>query len=182
MALLQPGPFSPWLIMAGGAMLLPALIGLLRRTLRRAPKGPAMAHAVVIDGSNVMHWGGGEPSLEPLRAVIDLATERGWTPGVVFDANAGYKIIGRYQHDGDLARELALPEDRVFVVPKGTQADPVILQAARDMGARVISNDRFRDWAEQFPEVTTPGHLVTGSLTKGRLRLDLPSADRAGSP
>ena len=181
MALLQPGPFSPWLIVAGGALMLPALIGLFRRALRRAPKGPTMANAVVIDGSNVMHWGGGEPSLDPLRAVIDLATERGWTPGVVFDANAGYKIIGRYQHDGDLAREIGLPEDRVFVVPKGTQADPVILQAARDMGGRVISNDRFRDWAEQFPEVGTPGYLVTGSLSKGRLRLDLPAAERAGS-
>ena len=41
----------------------------------------------------------------------------------VFDANAGWKLAGRYLHDGDLARILGLEERQVLVVPKGAQAD-----------------------------------------------------------
>ena len=92
---------------------------------------------------------------------------------MVFDANAGYKITGRYQHDGALGRLLGLPEDRVMVVAKGTQADPTVLTAARDLGARGVSNDRYRDWAETFPEVLDPGHVVRGGYRGGKLWLDL---------
>ena len=40
---------------------------------------------------------------------------------------------------------LKMPESHIMVVPKETPADPYILQAARDYGARIVSNDRFRD-------------------------------------
>ena len=92
----------------------------------------------------------------------------------MFDANAGYLLIGKYQHDKALARVLGLPTDRVMVVPKGTPADPMILRAARDYGAPVVSNDRFKDWAKDFPEVKTKGHLITGRLEPKRVVLDLP--------
>lgn len=61
-----------------------------------------------------------------------------------------------------------------MVVNKGEPADPMILKMARDMGAIVITNDRFRDWAIDFPEVRTRGHLVRGGYRDGTLRLDLP--------
>jgi hypothetical protein len=70
--------------------------------------------------------------------------------------------MGRYRHHGDFARLLGLPETHVMVVPKGTPADPMILQAARDLGARIVTNDRFRDWVDDFPEIATPGHLISG--------------------
>ena len=66
------------------------------------------------------------------------------------------------------------PADRAMVVPKGSQADPFLLEAARDQNARIVSNDRFRDWAEQFPEVAEPLRLIQGSLRNGILWLDLP--------
>jgi len=112
---------------------------------------------------------GHDPRSESSNAIALL----GYSPGVVFDANAGYKITGRYQHDGALGRLLGLPEDRVMVVAKGTQADPTVLTAARDLGARVVSNDRFRDWVEAYPEVLDPGHVVRGGYRGGKLWLDL---------
>ena len=136
--------------------------------------------AVIVDGSNVMHWKGGTPDLATVRLVVDQLTGKGFTPGVVFDANAGYLLTGKYQHDGSLSRALGLHEDRVMVVPKGTPADPAILTAARDMKARVITNDRFRDWAGDFPEIRSPGHLISGSI-KGRqvyLRLSPPTGKK----
>ena len=90
----------------------------------------------------------------------------------VFDANVGYKTIGRYLHNGELAKQLGLPEDRVLVVPKGTQADPYLLITARDLGARVVTNDRFRDWVEAHPEVCEPGLLIRGGYHEGKLWLE----------
>ncbi len=126
---------------------------------------------VVVDGSNVMHWKDNTPQIATVREVVDQLTVLGFTPGVVFDANAGYLLDGRYQHDGRLGRQLGLPEDRVMVVPKGTPADPTILKAARSLGARVVSNDRYRDWAEEHPEVQDPAHLIRGDYDTGTLRL-----------
>jgi hypothetical protein len=47
------------------------------------------------------------------------------------------------------------------------------LAAAADLGARVVTNDRYRDWVEQHPEVTEPGHLIRGGYKAGKLWLDL---------
>jgi len=162
------------LLVLSGACALASLIILAQAWRRRAIGGPKRPpRYIVIDGSNVMHWKDETPQIDTLRAVVRHLTDLGYSPGVVFDANAGYKITGRYQHDGALGRLLGLPEDRVMVVAKGTQADPTVLTAARDLGARVVSNDRFRDWAETFPEVLDPGHVVRGGYRGGKLWLDL---------
>jgi len=143
---------------------------------RRKPQKPPVY--AVIDGSNVLHWQDNQPNLSSLRAVIDHVASLGYTPGVVFDANAGYKISARYQQDYALARLLRLPADRVLVAPKGTPADPLILASARELGARIVTNDRYRDWAGDYPEVETPGHLVPGGFHDGKLWLELEPAQK----
>lgn len=174
--------FAPVLYVATAAALM-ALWLLVRPARARRPRiyipeGPlrpktAPGPCIVVDGSNVMHWAGDPPSIAPLREVVRRLAAEGCTPGVVFDANAGYLLEGRYRHDGDMARLLGLPKDRVMVVNKGTQADATILEAARDMQARVVTNDRFRDWADRYPEVTRPGFLVRGGYRDEGLWLDL---------
>lgn len=140
-----------------------------RKPRRRPAPAPLM---VVVDGSNVMHWQEGVPSLEPVKGVIAALKGRGVMPGVIFDANAGYRIGSNYLDDRALARLLAVPEDRVLVVPKGTPADPYILAAARDLKARVVTNDRYRDWADRFPEVREPGFLIKGGISDGAVWLE----------
>lgn len=169
-----PGGRDLALLTALGALAGLALV--LLRLLRRAPVRRAPEPWIVVDGSNVMHWQDGTPQIGPVRDVVARLTALGYAPGVMFDANAGHLLAGGYRHDGAFARLLDLPEDRVMVVPKGTQADGYILQAARDRGARIVTNDRFRDWAEAFPEVRRPGHLVRGSYRDGALWLDLAEA------
>jgi len=120
-----------------------------------------------------MHWMDGSPQLATARAVTDRLRALGYTPLVIFDANAGYKTVGRYKHDFALGRLLDLPAKQVMVVPKGTPADPTILAAARDLGASVVSNDRYRDWAEAFAEVKDPGFVIRGGYRTGQLWLDL---------
>lgn len=156
------------LVLLAGPMALASLI-LLLRGRRRAPKD--LRH-VVIDGSNVLHWRGEVPDMGAVREVIGALAAQGFTPGVMFDANVGYKIGTRYQDDRAIARQVGLPVDRVLVVPKGVVADQYILQAARQLAAPIVSNDRYRDWAEAHPEVMEPGRVIRGGYRDGRLWLD----------
>mgnify|MGYP001817714860 CR=1 FL=1 len=139
------------------------------RKSKRSPKT-----FVVVDGSNVMHWKDGAPDIDTLRTVVNRLRDKGFTPGVMFDANAGYLLTGKYRHDRFFSDALGLPQDQIMVVPKGTPADPMILKFARDNHAPVVSNDRFRDWAEEFPDIVAPDHLITGGYTQGALWLQLP--------
>lgn len=163
-ALLAPGRSE--LLLAAGPALLASLLLLLRAARR------GRGREVVVDGSNVMHWRGSGPRIETVRAVVALLRARGLRPHVVFDANAGHLLWGRYAGPPDLARALGLPAQRVTVVQSGTPADPVLLAAARRRGARIVSNDRFRDWAARHPEVRQPGQLLRGGYRGGRLWLD----------
>jgi hypothetical protein len=148
-----------------------------RKAARRGGRRPAKgARFILVDGSNVMHWRDNTPAIQPVREVISSLKAQGFTPGVVFDANAGYKLEGRYRNHYKLAKRLGLPHEQVMVVPKGEPADPMILRAARDYGGRVVSQDRFRDWEGDFPELRRPGFRVRGGYEGGKLWLDLSDA------
>ncbi len=136
---------------------------------------------VLVDGSNVMHWQDNTPKLEPLVRVIGELQAKGFDPGVVFDANAGWKLFGRYLGERELGRLLDLPQDQVLVVPKGSPADPWLLTTAREFGARIVTNDRFRDWATDHPEVARPGFLVRGGLSGDTVWLEGMDAATAGA-
>lgn len=163
----------PGMILTTGAAVLVLYAACVTLLQRLFGSKAAERAVVVLDGSNIMHWRNGEPDLATVADVVRSLTRHGFSPGVVFDANAGYKLDGRYQHHPVLARKLGLPEDRVMVVNKGEIADAMILRVAQDFGARVVSNDRFRDWAGQFPQVQEPGFLISGGYRKGALQLDL---------
>ena len=141
-ALIFPG-FRDLLLLAGPCALASLVLLLTAYRRRRIRRARGTQSWIVVDGSNVMHWKGGTPAIGTVREVVDRLTALGFVPGVMFDANAGYKLNGKYQHDGTLGELLGLPQDRVMVVPKGAPADPTILAAARDLGARIVTNDRF---------------------------------------
>mgnify|MGYP003651762796 CR=1 FL=1 len=99
-------------------------------------------------------------------------------PEVVFDANAGYLLTGKYKHDDAMAGYLGLAEDWVMVVPKGTVADRYLLTVARDVGAPIVTNDRYRDWAADYPEIKQSGRLIRGGYRDGALwfeGMDIPT-------
>ena len=155
---------------------MPALVASLYLLLLGFWGRKAALPSVVVDGSNVMHWLDGKPRVEPLLQVVAALKRRGFAPGVVFDANVGHKLAGHSAHEGAMAKLLGLPVNWVIVVGKGVVADAVILQAARDLQARIVTNDRFREWVEAHPEVAEPGFLIRGGFREGVLWLDLESA------
>ena len=171
-ALLLPG----WsdLILLAAPSALASLLLTLREMIRQPRRSGRPANKViVVDGSNVMYWKDETPRIDAVRDVVDHLSRLGFTVGVMFDANAGYLISGRYRHDREMGYLLGMPQARVMVVPKGTPADPYILAAARDFGARIVTNDRYRDWGEDHPEIRKPGHLIKGGYRGHSVWLDL---------
>lgn len=177
--------------MAVAALLLGMLLSALpsRRTRKpsrhdRRSHGPKrrarQGNWIVVDGSNVMHWQDNTPRIAPVLKVIGDLQARGFDPGVVFDANAGWKLFGKYINENEFGRMLGLPTDQVLVVPKGTPADPYILATARQFNARIVTNDRYRDWADDHPEVTKPGFLIRGEIQGDAVRLK--GVDTAKAP
>ena len=124
------------------------------------------------DLCNRAHWKDNTPQIDTLREVFAHLGRLGRTPAVIFDANAGCLLAGRYQDDHVMAKPLGLPEDRVLGVPKGAIADSYLLTVARDYDAPIVTNDRYRDWAADYPEIAGPGRLIRGGYRNGALWLD----------
>ncbi len=155
-------------------LLLAVIGGLLwsrgsRRAPRDAPRPRSPGISVIVDGSNVMHWGG-DASLPVLQGVIRTLEEKGENPYVIFDANVGWKLFDRYLGDGPMSWHLGLPERQIMVVSKGEVADEKILLAADKFDLPVVSNDRFRDWSVQYPWVKDHRRLRRGAWVEGRIR------------
>jgi hypothetical protein len=157
-----------WMALALVATYL--VLRVLQRSRRRRSEH-APEHWILVDGSNVMHWQDNSPQIAPIKRVVEQLTALGYVAGVVFDANAGWKLQGKYLHDDDFARLLVLERRQVLVVEKGTQADPFLLDTALEFGARIVTNDRFRDWAVKYPKVLEAGFLIRGNIRDGKVWL-----------
>lgn len=149
------------------------ILGLLARLRPRRP-------IIIVDGSNVMHWDNGEPKMEVVGRVVQEIVGWGFDPVVWFDANVGYKVSNRYLGPHQLATALGVPAKRINVAPKGTPADPLLLTQAVQLGAQVVTNDRYRDWEESHPRIREPGFLIRGRVTGSGI--DLPRPANAGKP
>ncbi len=159
---LFPDPASEAYAFMAVVLVLLYLLLRWRSAARQRKKDRSSEIWVLVDGSNVMHWLDNKPQLAPVLQVVKHLKALGYVPGVVFDANAGWKLEGRYLHDGDFAKLLKLEPRQVMVVSKGTPADPFLLMTADEFGAKIVTNDRFRDWAEAHPKVKESGFLIRG--------------------
>lgn len=157
-----------------------AFVLLARAALASALRRPSAAY-VVVDGSNVMHWQEGPPSLAAVGRVVGDLSARGYVPVVWFDANVGYRIGDRYLRPEALARHLGLAKRQVHIAPKGTPADPLLLEGATRLSAPVVSHDRFRTWADRFPAVITEDRLIPGRIVAGEIRLRIDTKGRGSS-
>ena len=103
-----------------------------------APAGGDAKRAIV-DASNVAHAGERGARLATLLAVRDELREEGFDPILVADAAL------RHQIDDKAGYERLVDSGELRQAPAGTDADYFILKFAHELGAMVVSNDRFRD-------------------------------------
>ena len=103
---------------------------------------------VIVDGSNVAHSSEGEKALlGNIKVVRDKLVEEGYEPVIVADAAL------RHQIDEEAAFEQMVESGEIRQAPAGTDADYFILSFARELEATIVSNDRFKDRLQAFPEV-----------------------------
>lgn len=159
------GPvLSPALLLA--AFGLVASILLLVHSRTRQPK-----RWIVVDGSNVMYWRDDTPRLHTVRQCIEELVGLGWTPVLWFDANVGYLVSSRYMGPRELSRVLRYPAANINVAPRGKPADPLLIEQARSLGARIVTNDRYRDWVGAYPQVADPDLFLRGSASLAGVEL-----------
>jgi hypothetical protein len=118
----------------------------------RPSSGPrasaAGSTAVLVDASNVAHSSEGAGArLANIVVVRDKLREEGLDPLLVADAAL------RHQIDDAPGYEQLVERGELRQAPAGTDADYFILTFARELGAQVLSNDRFKDWIDQYPDV-----------------------------
>ena len=102
---------------------------------------------VLVDGSNVAHSTEGEKAqLANIVAMREKMQEEGFDPVVVVDAAL------RHQIDDTAGYERLVESGVVRQAPAGTDADYFLLSFARELDARIVSNDRFRDRLDAFPD------------------------------
>ena len=102
---------------------------------------------VLVDASNVAHaTEGKEARLQNIKLVQEKLREEGFEPLIVADAAL------RHQIDEKSEYERLIDDGKVHQAPAGTDADYFILSFARELEARILTNDRFRDRAQEFAE------------------------------
>ncbi|MCE8515477.1 hypothetical protein KBY31_02035 [Ruegeria pomeroyi] len=158
-SLLTFGPILTPLMLAAALGVVIGVVLVLRQRLRRAPVW------IVIDGSNVLYWRDETPSLHTVRQCVEGLVRNGWSPLLWFDANVGYLVGSQYMGPHELSRALRYPASHINVAPKGTPADPLLIEQAEELGARIVTNDRFRDWVETYPQVADPDLFLRGSAS-----------------
>ena len=103
---------------------------------------------VIVDGSNVAHSSEGEKAqLGNICVVRDKLVEEGYEPVIVADAAL------RHQIDNEPEFERMVDAGEIRQAPAGTDADYFILSFARELDAGIVSNDRFKDRVQSFPEI-----------------------------
>jgi hypothetical protein len=119
---------------------------------------------VIIDGANVAYEersAGGKPKLSNLLKVRAELEGRGFEAIILVDASLKYDI------DDQAQLESLIRAQQVRQVPAGTDADFFILQLAEQLDARIVTNDRYKDYAERYPwieERRLPYMIVKGEV------------------
>ena len=140
-------------------------VGAHKLTEKREAKGMAGGkQVIVIDGANVAYEersAGGRPKLSNLLKVRRELEERGFEAIILVDASLKYDIDDQTQLQSLIASQ------QVRQVPAGTDADFFIIQLAEQIDARIVTNDRYKDYAERFPwiqERRLPYMIVKGEV------------------
>jgi hypothetical protein len=119
---------------------------------------------IVIDGANVAYEersAGGKPKLSNLLKVRREIEERGIEAIILVDASLKYDIDDQQQ------LETLIRSQQVRQVPAGTDADFFIIQLADQLDARIVTNDRYKDYADRYAwiaERRVPYMIVKGEV------------------
>lgn len=114
---------------------------------------------ILVDGSNVLFWRGGQPQRIAPGLVIAALIARRFVPVVYFDYS-----VQRYLAGADL---VSLSETaQIIIAPRGTSADALLLDACDEGRRQIVSCDRFEVWRRSHPKLRRDWS-VSGRIAKG---------------
>lgn len=122
---------------------------------------------VMVDASNVAHFGrpkDGKPSLDYILKAAEALGKLGYEPVLVADASLRHEI-----DEKDDFNQL-LNDGKIQQVPSGTTADHFILKMAEDEDAKILSNDVFREYNDEFQDISSrriPYSFKAGQISIG---------------
>jgi Zc3h12a-like Ribonuclease NYN domain len=121
---------------------------------------------VIVDASNVAHFGKkkGKPTLNNLFKSIQALEKLGYQPVLIADASLRHEI------DDKEAFKQLIDNNKVQQVPAGTTADHYILKLAEENDAKILSNDAFREYYDEFQDINSrriPYNIREGELVIG---------------
>ena len=130
---------------------------------------------IIVDGSNVAYYGQQPdeetgkvtPSLKTLKVAISTLEKLGHEPIVLSDAPLRHEI-----DDKDGFNEM-IQNEEVFPVPAGTIADHYILNLAYEEDAKILSNDFFRDYQDEFQDINS--RRLPYRVKNGRFQIGKPA-------
>lgn len=123
-----------------------------------------VATPIVVDGSNIAYLEttkDGKPTVDAIEKVRGQLETMGYRPIVIVDAALWHQV-----DDRDRLNKL-IDEGVVNQAPAGTDADYFVLETARRENARIVTDDRYRNYADRFPsseERRTPVMIVDGMV------------------
>ena len=130
----------------------------------------------VFDGSNIYHLGhDSKLYAQPLGEIVDLLRSQGYRIVCFFDANIFHTLSEHGAFQSGTRHSLAmledifgLEEDEIYVVPSGVQADRYILECLKHLPISfAVTNDRYRDYASQYPIVMNDKFWRKGVVVSG---------------
>lgn len=126
---------------------------------------------VIIDASNIAHYGrkdNEKPSLDKVLKAEESLKELDYEPILIADASLRHEIDKKEEFNQ------LLDQDKVHQVPSGTNADHFILKIAEEEDAKILSNDAFREYYDEFQDIASlrlsykfiDGNIVIGTPSK----------------
>ena len=122
---------------------------------------------VIIDASNVAHFGkgnDGQPRLDNILEAIEALKGLGYEPFAIADAPLRHEIDKKEEFNK------LLEDETIQQVPSGTTADHFILKIAYDENAKILSNDVFREYNDEFKDIASkriPYSIKDGKIAIG---------------
>ncbi len=123
---------------------------------------------VIVDASNVAHYGKDteetKPSLNNLMKALEALEKLGYEPFPIADASLRHEI-----DEKDKLNTL-IEEGKIQQVPSGTTADHFILKIAEDEDCKILSNDNFREYFDEFRDINNrriPFKFIKGDIIIG---------------
>lgn len=107
---------------------------------------------VIIDASNLAHYGrekNSKPKLKNILSAVNALERNGHDFVIIADAPLRHEIDDKKNFN------TLLDEEAIEEVPSGTDADHFILNLAEEENAKILSNDLFREFFDEFKDINS---------------------------